>query len=179
MKLPTDLYASVLGVNTSFRSFTYPPIVANVLVNPAGTAEMNEYSLVLMSGAWSITPSAPVVSTRTFISRVSFPRRIMALTVSPLCEMRTGLASWTNSDPAMEIILSPPIRPLPAFGEVPMTSLTINGLARSNIPGVFRTFPSMLWSIYMSRVSLPRRTVAFLAVRLARSAWSMPKSSGT
>ena len=51
MKLPTDLYASVLGVNTSFMSLRYPPIEENVFLTPAGMAAASVYLWVFTSGA--------------------------------------------------------------------------------------------------------------------------------
>ena len=63
MKLPSDLYASVLGVATSLRSWIYSPMESNVFTNPAGMADARLYSLVFTSGLVRYTPSLPVVST--------------------------------------------------------------------------------------------------------------------
>ena len=50
MKLPTDFYASVLGVNTNFRSLRYPPMVWSAFTNPPGIASVRLYSFVVISG---------------------------------------------------------------------------------------------------------------------------------
>ena len=149
MKLPTDLYAPVLGVATSLRSLIYPPMVSNVIRKPAGTAVRRLYSFLLTGGIFKRTPRSPAVSTCTSINNVSVPRSTIAASTCPLLSESTFLASCTyeTSTSLSANILSSFCRPLEKLTDVGGMESIANGMAMSNIPGVWRTSASLLWSM--------------------------------